>query len=419
MDHDYEHDVCVVGCGRIGLPWAVSLAKEGFRVVCMDVDDDRVAAINDADPPFDEPNLAAYLADGISSGRLTATTDEGAVSTAKAVGVALNAPQNGLDWYFDTLGEYAEAFDREQVVVNRTTLSLPSVSRTLEIVSNGVGVDTDEVNYVTFPERLAEGKAIEEIYSLPKIVGANTESAADAMEWLLTPFDCPRHDTSVGGAMFVKLMDNAYRDARFAIANQFALIADEESVNAHEAIELANADYPRNDIPLPGTVGGKCLTKDPYFLVDDALSAGADTPDLFSRTRETNDTFERHVLDRVLSYDPDRVGILGTAFKRNSDDEFGSPALNIKRWLEEEGVDTSCYDPNVSGRDDFDAAVDGADVVLLAVNHSTFEERTEEIKAAVDCPIVDVWGVFDPGNGVEVIGAGQRPATRKSSLGRP
>jgi UDP-N-acetyl-D-mannosaminuronic acid dehydrogenase len=419
VDHNYEHDVCVVGCGRIGLPWAVSLAREGFRVVCVDVDADRVAAINDADAPFDEPDLADYLEVGVSSGRLTATTDEGAVSTAKAVGVALNAPQDKLDWYFDTLGEYAEALDRGQVIVNRTTLSLPSVSRAVDAVARGMGVSTDTVDYVTFPERLAEGKAIEEIYSLPKIVGANTAAAADAMAWLLDPFDCPRHDTSVGNAMFVKLMDNAYRDARFAIANQFALIADEEGVNAHEAIELANADYPRNDIPLPGTVGGKCLTKDPYFLVDDALSPGADTPDLFSRTRETNDTFERHVLERVQSYDPDRVAILGTAFKRDSDDEFGSPALNIKRWLEDEGIDTACYDPNVSGRDDFEGTVDGADVVLLAVNHSAFEERAGEIEAAVDCPIVDVWGVLDPGPGVEVIGAGQRPDRRNSPFAGP
>jgi UDP-N-acetyl-D-mannosaminuronic acid dehydrogenase len=419
MEHEFAYDVCVVGCGRIGLPWAAALAREGFRVRCVDVDADRVAAINDAEAPFDEPQLASFLEAAVSSGDLTATTDTDAVSTAKVVGIALNAPQDRLEWYFDTLGEYAESLADGQVVANRTTLSIRSVSRAVDAVAEGMGVPASAVDYVTFPERLAEGKAIDEIYSLPKIVGARTDEAAEAIGWLLDPFDCPRHDTTVTDAMFVKLMDNAYRDARFAIANQFALIADEEGVNAHRAIRMANADYPRNDIPLPGTVGGKCLTKDPYFLVDDALSAGAETPDLFSHTRETNDTFERHVLERVLSYDPDRVAILGTAFKRDSDDEFGSPALNVKRWLEDEGVRVPCYDPNVPGRDDFEATIDGADVVLLAVNHSDFEARADEIEAAVDCPIVDVWNVLEPGDGVEVIGAGQHPRAQRPSSPEP
>lgn len=419
MDHSYEYDVCVVGCGRIGLPWAAAMANEDFDVLCLDVNASVVDQIRAADPPFDEPRLRECLEYGVSAGTLAATTDEEAVTRAAVVGIALNAPTDRFDWYFDTLGEYAGLLERDQVVINRTTLPIGTLSRAVKTVAQGIGVSVDELNYVTLPERLAEGKAIEEIYSLPKILGARTATAEAAVRWLLAPFDCAVHPTSMGNAMFVKLIDNAYRDARFAIANQFALIADEEGVNAHEAISLANEDYPRNDIPTPGTVGGKCLTKDPYFLVDSALSGAPSTPDLFSHTRATNEQFERHVLDRVLAHDPDRVGILGTAFKRDSDDEFGSPAINFKRWLEDEGVAVSCYDPNVPERGDFEGTVDGADIVLVAVNHSDFEARSSELRSAIDCPIVDAWGVFEPGPMVEVIGAGQLPTRQEWTSAEP
>jgi UDP-N-acetyl-D-mannosaminuronic acid dehydrogenase len=194
-------------------------------------------------------------------------------------------------------------------------------------VAEAVGTSPTDLDYVTFPERLAEGHAIEELKSLPKIVGTNDGEQHAPIEVLLDDLAGNPRYVDHKTAMFVKLIDNAYRDARFAIANQFALAADRLGVDAHRAIAVANDDYPRNDIPTPGTVGGKCLTKDPYFLTEKWVD---DLPaDLFLQARAANDAYTDLVVDRVLELDPSSIAVLGRGFKRDLPDEIASPAVDI------------------------------------------------------------------------------------------
>ncbi|MFB6182682.1 MAG: UDP binding domain-containing protein, partial [Candidatus Nanohaloarchaea archaeon] len=195
------------------------------------------------------------------------------------------------------------------------------------------------------------------------------------------------------------------RDARFAIANQFAIIAEELDLDAHEAINIANDNYPRNNIPLPGTVGGKCLTKDPHFIMDKSFFEQHSSPDLFYHTRKVNTIIEDRIFDRILKKQPENVAVLGTGFKKDNGDEFKSPAIRIKNRLEETGIETDAYDPHVEGRDNLEATIEGSDLVLIAVNHSEFEKREREIKSlAGNQPVIDVWGIFDKGENVERFG---------------
>lgn len=393
---DFERDVVVIGAGRIGLPWAAVLASvQGRSVTCVDVDEDRVAEIEDADAPFAEPGLQEHMEAAVAAGRLRATTDASVVPDHEYVAVTVNAPRNGMSEYLDVLREYATSLESGQTVISRSTLPVDVVERTGAVLRDA---DAD-VNFVVFPERLAEGKAVAEIRSLPKVVGVDSARGERAIRRLLEPFDCPVRVTDPETAMLVKLIDNSYRDALFAIANQIAFTADQLDLNAHEAIELANDEYPRNDIPLPGTVGGKCLPKDPHFLTDERVCDQPTTPDLFQATRRTNASLQSYIVTQLLLEQPSSIAVLGLSYKRDVGDTFNSPAWAITQSLDSHGVETRPWDPYIPEYDaDVEELLSGVDGALLAVNHSDFEGIERELNEWLDADafVYDVWGVLDP-----------------------
>jgi len=388
--------VAVVGAGRIGLPWAAVLAVDhDRRVTCVDIDEEIVSGINDGEAPFEEPQLASYLTEAVTSGNLEATTDAAAVADHRFVAFTINAPRREVDLFLDAAEEYAEHLTDDHIVVVRSTLPVAALERVrAKIEARAAG----SPSFAVFPERLAEGKAIKEIQTLPKVVGVNDQRADEAVRTLLEPFDCKLLVTDPETAMFVKLIDNSYRDAIFAIANQIAYTADQLGLDAHEAIELANYDYPRNDIPKPGTVGGKCLPKDPHFLTDQTVCDQPTTPDLFNATRRTNAAAPNYIATELLRKQPSKVCVLGLAYKRDVSDTFKSPAKQIKETLDSQGVETVGYDPNTSeGAADIAVALDGADIILLAVNHSAFANIVVDINtyAPPGATVYDIWNVVN------------------------
>lgn len=396
MDHEFTRDLAVVGAGRIGLPWAAVLATHrDLQVTCVDIDENLVARINDGEAPFAEPRLPELLQSAVESGRLRATTNEKAVRDHRYVAMTVNAPRNEMDSFLTTVREYIPHLSQDQVVINRTTLPVHMITRMREAIKNAT---TSPPSFAVLPERLAEGKAVEEILSLPNIIGTADKKGEKAMRELLEPLDCPMHFTDPETAMFVKLIDNSFRDGLFAIANQIAYVADELDLDGHEAIELANADYPRNDIPSPGLVGGKCLPKDPHFLMDETTCDQPTTPDLFSATRRTNASLPAYIATEVLKKQPKKVTVLGVTYKEGVGDTYNSPAAAIRDRIAAQGIKVSAYDPHVEDvDDDLAGALDGADVVVLATPHAEFVDATSAINeyANPDAEVYDVWGYFN------------------------
>lgn len=392
----FERDLAVIGAGHIGLPWAAVLAVEGdYSVTCVDIDDQRVEQINDGVAPFDEPGLSEYIQTGIDEGNLRATRDESVVADHEYVALTINAPRNQMDKFLEVVRNYASYFTGDQLVINRTTLPVQMITRTREVLAEET---SDPPEFAVLPERLAEGKAIEEIKTLPKVVGAETPEGEQLLRDLLSPLDGRIQVTDPRTAMFVKLVDNTYRDALFSISNQIAYSADVLDLDSQEAIELANEDYPRNDIPSPGPVGGKCLPKDPHFLMDETICDQPTTPDLFSSTRRTNAQLPNYVSTEILKQRPSKVGVLGLSYKAGIGDTFASPAHDIMTILVEQGVDVVAHDPHADeGVDDPEVAIEDADVVALTTNHSEYTgiEPMINERANPDGVVYDLWGFLD------------------------
>ncbi|GAB7008097.1 nucleotide sugar dehydrogenase [Halorubrum trueperi] len=387
--------VAVVGAGHIGLPWASVLAATyKVPVTCIDIDDTRVKEVNRGEAPFDEPKLDEYLETAVEAGTLTATTDPSVVADHRYIAFTINAPRNGMSEFLDTIRGYAKHIEDDHIVINRTTVPVSMIDRmrrTLDHHASG------SPSFITFPERLAEGKAINEIESLPKIVGVDDKTGREAIQSLLGRFDCEIRFTDLETAMFVKLIDNSYRDALFAIANQIAFTADELYLDAHEAISLANYEYPRNDIPSPGPVGGKCLPKDPHFLTDERVCDQPTTPDLFTSTRQTNAALSSYVVTEILRRQPSKVAMCGLSYKGGIGDTYNSPAKTIADELATQGVPVELSDPHVPDTGDLTTALTDADVVVLAVNHPEFEGIESQINTLTsdDVIVYDLWGVLE------------------------
>lgn len=387
--------VAVIGAGRIGAPWAAVLGtKLDIDVTCIDIDEERVATLNRGESPFEEPHLAEYISNAVDAGKLTATTDPEVVTDHQYVAFTVNAPRNGMAALLDTVRDYASRLNDDHVLINRVTLPVDMIERMQATVNrHAKGSPT----FVMFPERLAEGKAITEIETLPKIVGVNNEAGRNAMRDLLEGLNCPIRFTDLETAMFVKLVDNSFRDGLFAIANQIAYTADELELDAHEAISLANYEYPRNDIPSPGPVGGKCLPKDPHFLTDERVCDQPTTPDLFNTTRRTNASLSAHATTEILRQRPSTVAMLGLSYKRGVGDTYNSPAKDIAESLVGQGVSVCSYDPYVETSYSLDEVLPEADIVVLGVNHDEFEgiERRINEFTKPDSIVYDLWGFLD------------------------
>jgi len=388
-------DITIIGAGRIGVPWGAVLAADlDHNVTYVDIDENRVSLLNEGRAPFAEPRLEEYLEAAVEAGKLSATTSPTPAQESEYVAFTVNAPRKDMHQFTSIVEEYASGFGTDQFIINRSTLPVAMVSRMREIINES---SSGEPSFITFPERLAEGSAIEEIKTLPKIIGTDGTAGRDAMSSLLEGLDCLFRFIDPETAMFVKLIDNAYRDALFAISNQIAYTADELDLDAQEAISLANEEYPRNEIASPGPVGGKCLPKDPHFLTDEWVCDQPTTPDLFTATRRTNAFLTSYVSTQIIRQKPSRVALLGQSYKGGVGDTYNSPAAAIANSLTDQGFSVSTYDPFIDENGSIKETIEGADVVVLATNHAEFRNSEEMINShsATDATVYDLWGMVD------------------------
>jgi UDP-N-acetyl-D-mannosaminuronic acid dehydrogenase len=257
------------------------------------------------------------------------------------------------------------------------------------------------------PERVLPGQILRELIENARVIGGVTPASADAGRDLYAIFvkgEIVRTDATT--AEMVKLMENTYRDVNIAIANEFSRLADRFGVDVWEAIALANR-HPRVKILDPGPgVGGHCISVDPWFLVE----AAPELSNLIRAARSVNDSQPAFVVELVRralgNLHGKSIAALGLAYKPDVDDLRESPAIAVIHLLQAEGAKVAAYEPFKPGASlpgiqavpTLEAALAGADAVLLLVAHTQFRALTPAALAAQTPArvVVDAVNAWDP-----------------------
>ena len=391
-------DVIVVGgCGHVGFPLGLAFASRGLNVALYDINEEAVATVNAGILPFDEPGAAEVLA-RLEPGRLRATTDPATISDAEHVVVVIGTPvDEHLNPDPQAVPRAIEAFaDRlvdGQALILRSTI-YPGVTALVERLVERVGRDID----VAFcPERIAEGKAMTELFELPQIVAGRTTSSTQRAEKLFRSLTEQVVHLEPEEAELAKLFTNVWRYIKFATANQLYMIANDFGLDFEHIRSALAFDYPRAaDLPRAGFAAGPCLFKDTMQLA----AFNNNNFMLGHASMMVNEGLPLYVVSRLenrFDLSTMTVGILGMAFKAESDDTRSSLSYKLKRILRFKAADVICTDPYVVTDQEllpFDDVIARADLLLIGAPHAQYASLT------TDKPVVDIWGLT--GNGVQV-----------------
>ncbi len=393
-------DVSVIGLGRVGLPLALCFAGAGLRVVGVDRDPERLEALRAGRMPFKEPGTDELLAHT----SLELSTRAADAAQGDAIVLTLGTP--AFSHIEIDMGDIRSVLDdllpllREgQLVVLRSTVAPGTTEFVAGYLEKHRGFKVGEDLFVAHvPERIASDRFMEEIGTLPCIVGGVGEASGARAAQLFETLGAPIVQTTPVQAELAKIWTNILRYATFALPNLLMMDCERYGANVFDVIELINRDYPRGGIASPGLTAGTCLRKDFAFSEEKSNAPGMLLG--VSRVHESVPLFlVDGVKRRVGGLRERKVAVLGLAFKRDTDDERDSLSHKLIRLLERELADVAVHDPVVSTpTTGFDEAVGGADVVIVATNHSAFSgaDALAAIveRAGPDCLVVDPWNAL-------------------------
>ncbi len=398
-----DYDVSVIGLGRVGLPLALCFADAGLRVLGVDKDAARLDALRAGCMPFQEPGADELLARVAPSLALS----ERAADAAHAKAIVLTVGTPAFSHLEIDMGEIRAVLDdllpllsAGQLLVLRSTVAPGTTDFVAGYLEKHRDFTAGEDVFVAHvPERIAAARFLEEIHTLPCIVGGVGAGSGDRAAALFATFGAAIVQTTPVQAELTKIWANILRYATFALPNLLMMDCERYGANVFDVIELINRDYPRGGIAAPGFTAGTCLRKD--FAFSEERSSAPGMLLAVSRVNESVPSFLVDGIKRRLggSLRERKVAVLGLAFKRDTDDERDSLSHKLIRLLERELADVDVHDPLVpTPTADLDSAVEGADVVVVATNHSAYSSpdglaRVLEL-AAPDAVVVDPWNAF-------------------------
>jgi UDP-N-acetyl-D-mannosaminuronic acid dehydrogenase len=345
--------------------------------------------------PFDEPGAPEVLTEVLRTKLFSASSDKKLVSTAEHVVVVIGTP---VDEHLNpdpevvpnAVAQLLDVLTDGQHLVLRSTV-YPGVTKLVERVIAGSGKKID----VSFcPERIAEGKAVEELIALPQIISARTTHAVDRAKSLFSNLTSNMIVVSPEEAELAKLFTNTWRYIKFAAANQLYTIANDFGVDFERVRHAITTDYPRAaDMPGAGFAAGPCLFKDTMQLA--AFNNNNFT--LGHSSMMINEGLPLYLVSRIeKKHDLSKmtVGVLGMAFKAESDDIRSSLSYKLKRILKFKAQSVICADELVSDDETLIGEaelIDRADLVVIGAPHRRYALIT------IPKPVIDIWNIRKQG----------------------
>jgi UDP-N-acetyl-D-mannosaminuronic acid dehydrogenase len=390
-------DVVVLGGGgHVGLPLSLAFADSGSRVGIFDTNQSTLDRLAEGEMPFLEYGAEDLLRRLLPTGRLVFSPDASMISRSETLVVVIGTPVDEflaptLTIFEKAVNQIAPHLRTGTLVVLRSTV-FPGTS---EYVAQALSEAGCTVDVAFCPERIAEGHALEELRSLPQIIGADTDAAGQRAAALFARLGSKTIRTTSKEAELTKLFTNTWRYMKFAVANQFFMIAHDAGVDYTNVLHAIREDYPRaRDLPGPGFAAGPCLFKD-------AMQLSAFTMDHFpmgQAAMHINEGLPAYIVTalerRYGGLRGKSIGILGMAFKAESDDPRASLSYKLRKLLTWAGARVLATDPYVQDERlvTLDCVLDESDILILGAPHDRYRELQIGGK-----DVVDVWGALGQG----------------------
>jgi len=395
-------NVAVVGLGRVGLPLALSFADRGLDVIGVEREQSVLEQVAAGRMPYRETGTQELLERVLASDRLETTRTVQDAAAADHIVLTLGTPAHvhieiDMSQIKHVVDDLLPVLREGQSLILRSTVAPGTTDWVAGYIEQRRGFRVGEDLFVAHvPERIAANHFLEEIATLPCIVGGvGDRSGAKAAE-LFEIFGAEIVQTTPVQAELAKIWTNILRYTQFALPNLLMMEAEQYDANVFEVIDLINRDYPRGGIANPGLTAGACLRKD--FTFSEERSSAPGMLLAVSRVHETVPLFLVKGLKARLggSLRDRKIAVLGLTFKRDSDDLRDSLSFKLVRLLERELAHVARHDPHVSaGSDPLEAALDGAEAIVVATNHSGFEDLVGRLPDGV--VLVDPWNVTGSG----------------------
>lgn len=411
--------IAVVGLGRVGLPFSLSLHEAGFSITGVDINTNWLEQLkNKPCFPFHEPGYDRLPEEG-DHWKLQShfegldAIDAFVITVGTPLDSNLTPDLRPIKAVVDALAQY---LSKGKLIIFRSTLGLgvtSSISKYLQTIRACQG---GQPNIAYCPERLAEGKAKLEISSLPQIVSASDAQARQTCHTIFSRLTSVIHDVSFREAELIKLLCNTSRYMQFAISNWVHEFILDHDVDPHTLLSIANDQYPRPIPDKPGFTAGTCLRKDYGLLVQDQVIG--DYPLAAWRVNERQPLSLVNAALKNVDLSGARVCILGIGFKRDVDDLRDSLAIKLAELFHRRCKSVFFHDPFISyshldlgmvqiEKVDYETMEKDMDVLVIGANHSEYERLADRIqKWSLDRKVlvIDMWNVSGFGQSVTQLG---------------
>ena len=392
------YEICIVGgAGHVGLPLGVAFALNGVKTALFDINEASLKKIRSGVFPFKEKNGTRSLKQALAKKTLFVETSPEAISKSRFVFLVIGTP---IDEYlnphikgiFKVLDDYFDYFREGQIMVLRSTV-YPTTS---ERIQRYFEERKKKVSVAFCPERIVEGNALHELQNLPQIISAFDSSALAAVKNLFGKLTKRKIIAAKPiEAELAKLFSNAWRYIHFSIANQFFMIAADHGLDYSRIHQAMIEDYERNkDIPKPGFAAGPCLLKDTMQL------AAFNNNNFFlgHAAMLVNEGLPNYIMYKLSHEFPDlkakTIGILGMAFKADSDDHRDSLSYKLRKVAETKCKRVLCHDFYIKDASfhRLPHVLKQSDILILAAPHSRYDDIN--VSRYKNKKIVDIWNFW-------------------------
>lgn len=412
--------ICIIGTGYVGLVTGACFAEVGHQVTCVDCDEAKVKTLQAGGIPIYEPGLEELVKSNVEAGRLsfTSSTEQG-VSQSDIIFIAVPTPpqeDGSVDLTFieRVAREIAACMSSYKIVVDKSTVPVKTGQKVAETIARYCKAKV-EFDVVSNPEFLREGFAVDDLMHPDRVViGVHSQRPIQAMKEVYGPFQAPILVTDINSAELIKHAANSFLALKISYINAISVICEATGANVVEVANGIGMDerIGRRFLDASLGFGGSCFPKDLSAFIKISEQLGYNFA-LLKEVQQINAhqmaRFVKKITDTLWVLKGKTIGVLGLAFKQNTDDVRMSPAIDLCQRLEKEGAKLRVYDPkamekaqpllpNATYVPDMNEVPEGCDALVVATEWPVFKKLDlERARKLMTHPIMfDGRNLFDP-----------------------